>query len=432
MPAVPAKSAPVQPLPTQSILPKSLPPAPPQLPQLEPAQGTGFLSFLNNASSSSTDVAKDSNETPPATATSAARASSILSVSQDTHAVRVRMKKLMHDRSAGQKGLAGAGQERGEFEVEINVRHASMAGSSPHDHRSEADSVPHDTTYTPRESQNVHLHLHSYALAPHGITSGNSEKSFDLTSVPFQMGQAPPLPTQAGQTAGRSLMPQTPTSARQPLSPIRPSASTQAANQQSGMSASRPASVKSGRSSKRSSRRQSSLAVQALYRPLPAALAARRPSSSIAHLLQPEPKPRPFPWKQVKVSEAKRICTPRELQGIILESMREYGSASKHSLLLDRFEQIPLELEQCAQRVEQLEDAFRAETAQREGLLQRHVACLKVLNGEQGAKFAQSLVSTVSKSDRLAQESLLLREHMAKVVSVRDDHWRAVGAHQAN
>ena len=410
-----------------------MPPAPPQLPQLEPVHGTGFLSFLNNASSGSIDAAKDSNETLPATATSAARASSILSVSQDTHAVRVRMKNLMHDRSAGQKGMASGARDRGDFEVvEINVRHASMAGSSPHDHRSETDSVPHDTTYTPRESQNVHLHLHSYAHAPHGIMSGNSEKSFDLTSVPFQMGKAPPLPTQAGQATGRNLMPQTPTSARQPLSPIRYSASTQAASQQTGPTPSRPASVKSGRSSKRSSRRQSSLAVQALYRPLPAALAARRPSSSIAHLLHPEPKPRPFPWKQVKVSEAKRICTPRELQGTILESMREYGSASKHSLLLDRFEQIPLELEQCAQRVEQLENAFKAETAQREGLLQRHVACLKVLNGEQGARFAQSFVSTVSKSDKLAQESLLLREHMAKVVSIRDDHWRAVSAFRAD
>lgn len=64
----------------------------------------------------------------------------------------------------------------------------------------------------------------------------------------------------------------------------------------------------------------------------------------------------------------------------------------------------------------------------RESILRTHVACLKVLNGEQGARFGESLVSAVSRSDRLAQEICQLREHVGKIESLRDGHWRAAAS----
>lgn len=127
-----------------------------------------------------------------------------------------------------------------------------------------------------------------------------------------------------------------------------------------------------------------------------------------------------------QVSEAKRSLSPKELQQIVLQSMREYGSTRDHALLLKDFETIPLELEQCKQQLSEIEEARKIEIALRETLLARHVACLKGINGDQGARFAESLVAAIARSDRLADELLHLREHVTKVEHVRDGHWRAV------
>lgn len=106
--------------------------------------------------------------------------------------------------------------------------------------------------------------------------------------------------------------------------------------------------------------------------------------------------------------------------------MREYGTTSKHALILENFEEIPLELEQCHQKIKELTATFESEVENRKSVLARHVACLRALNGDQGARFADSLVVAVSRTDRCAEAICSLREHVAKVERIRDDHWRAV------
>lgn len=49
-------------------------------------------------------------------------------------------------------------------------------------------------------------------------------------------------------------------------------------------------------------------------------------------------------------------------------------------------------------------DQLQAECDQREKLLLRHVACLHSLNGDEGSRFAQTLVNAIARSDRLARQ----------------------------
>lgn len=50
---------------------------------------------------------------------------------------------------------------------------------------------------------------------------------------------------------------------------------------------------------------------------------------------------------------------------------------------------------------------YQTEIDQRAKVLVRHVACLRAFNGQEGARFADSLVNAVARSDRLAQELCL-------------------------
>lgn len=108
--------------------------------------------------------------------------------------------------------------------------------------------------------------------------------------------------------------------------------------------------------------------------------------------------------------------------------MRQYSSMHGHAFLLEGLDELPSEIEQCLQRIRDLENALKSDLDERESLLKRHVACLKVLNGDQGARFAESLVSAVSRSDRCAQEICYLREHISKVEALREGHWRAAAS----
>ena len=357
------------------------------------------------------------SESPPATATSNARASSILSISQDTAKKRLDMLAKM----LTQKHVLSVAPTSTPADQEGKQAYRDSVYSTAS--RSEAHSVPHDAVAVPQTP--VHL------AAP--LATGNTDRSFDLRSLPFAAG--------ASQGQSQAVQPLHPG-----LAPSHAEASTPVPIRQASSSSRKgkdavrkPSSTRSSRS-RRSAARKSTLATSASavgtaehidthgisdaqLRNMP-----RRPSASVLHLLEPEPTPRNFPWKSIKVSEAKKTCTPQQLQKLVLDSMREYSSSnsSQPGLLLEGFESIPLELEQCSQRLAELEAMLTTELVGREALLVRHVACLKGFNGEQGARFGEGLVTAISRSDRLAQEARMLREHVGKVEQIRDGHWRAV------
>ena len=390
------------------------PPPPPQARPFNPRAATAtpqeeLLSVYNDDHEAGQALIQP--ESPPATATSNARASSILSISQDTAKQRLDMLAKM----LSQKHSLPVAPSSTPTEVEgRNLYRGSLAYSSSS--RSEAHSVPHDAVAVPSTP----------SVAPHaqlGVppATGNTEKSFDLGSVPFTMTKAqhPPM-TSASHGQQNPAMEPSSQVGRRSKEVVRRSSFKRSRRSAARRTAPTGQVIEAARSNEVDQAEQTAVPHLASM--------SRRPSASILHLLEPEPQPRAFPWKTVKICEAKKTCTPQQLQKLVLDSMREYSSSSSNQpgLLLEGFESIPLELEQCEQKMSEVERMLTTELVGREALLVRHVACLKGFNGEQGARFGESLVSAISRSDRLAQEARMLREHVGKVERLREGHWRAV------
>lgn len=255
---------------------------------------------------------------PPLSTNSVARASSIISISQSTYNKKLHLQRLQQQSQSSSRqemveiayrpSTGSSYRPSTQSTIQERDRHQP---SSPR--RSEADSFPHDPLYTPRNSfPSGHGHR--------DMTSGNSEKSFDLSNVPFKFTKVPPLPIIKHKSSQGPSTPTTTTesasTSRPPLSPLR--------RHVSQAPPPRSPSLKSGRGSEKSSRRSSSkrasrnaavgsgngngnltprLTVASMQ-----SIAAKRTSSSLAHLLAAEPLPRPFPWKPIRVSPVYVIC----------------------------------------------------------------------------------------------------------------------------
>ena len=267
--------------------------------------------------------------------------------------------------------------------------------------------------------------------------SAMSNQSFDLGSVPIMLG---PSQTSTRLTMQADLHPVTPALSRHPSTSVYSSTpcgpSPQSPNRRRLTSAARNASRRASSIRSKSDRsvrfRRSTLhsilsayaSSQSTYRQDTQRQSAL--SAEIRQMLAVPTQTRPFPWKMTNINDAKKQLTPKQLQQIVLNSMREYSSAQDQGLVLEQFEEIPLELEQCAQRTTDLEACLTAEMTYRGSLLKRHTACLTALNGNQGMRFAESLAKAVSRSDRMAQEVCALRKHVNDLERLRDAHWRAV------
>lgn len=346
------------------------------------------------------------SDSPPVTAASNARASSVLSSSHEDSKKRL---DLLAKMFGEKKSLPVAPAPVQYDDRAKDLARSSVAFSCCS--RSDAHSVPHDAVPVP---QTPVIATASQLAVP---VTGNTDKSFDLGNIPFAMSTSAkttpfPLRTEATLASSTSLS--------------RPS------SHKKSKELSRTTSGRSGRprrsTSKRSPRSHAPMIVAATTSSAVSQSVSRSSSAGIAELLLPEPPSRPFPWKTIKVSEAKKVCTAQQLQKLVLDSMREYSSASSNQpgLLLEGFESIPLELEQSGLRLAEVEQELLKELVGREMLLGKHVACLKGFNGDQGARFAESLVVAITRSDRLAQEARMLREHVGKVEKLREGHWRAV------
>lgn len=191
--------------------------------------------------------------------------------------------------------------------VIFRVSHASTVISSPTD-RSEAHSVPHEAVQTPRDS---------YVPVFQSVTSARSDKSFDLSQVPFNLqSMPPPVPRSplsprspsvaTNKQTSRSASVKSSKSARARRHSI---ASTTTTTRKNNRDSSVPADSQSPRHS-RSSKKASS--PQAILSPPATAIeqerpqVARRPSIAWETLLAEKAEDRPFRWKPVKVSHPLR------------------------------------------------------------------------------------------------------------------------------
>lgn len=352
------------------------------------------------------NVAPDS---PPLTGVSNARASSILSISQDTAKHRLDM---LARRLGDKQALPIAPPSFNGESKQLDRNSLAFSSCS----RSEAHSVPHDAVPVPQTPMVAQLSL------PIPMTA-NTESSFDLGTVPFTMVGPNKMPSPPGQ-------PQAAPAFR--LSHVS-SGSGSAPGSRKGKDAARSGSGRSARPKRVVSKRS----VKALIAPAPIEIASLRsetqtadhtPSLSPSSARHPSLQPRPFPWKTIKVSEARKKCSPQQLQKLVLESMREYSSASSNQpgLLLEGFESLPLEIEQCGLRLKEVEEALSRAIEERRSVLAEHVTHLSDRTDDDRTALAGKLISAINNSEQLAEEARMLREHLTRVEQLREGHWRAV------
>ena len=123
----------------------------------------------------------------------------------------------------------------------------------------------------------------------HSLLSGTTERSFDLSKVPFSFAQAPPLPM--SQT---SHGPRTPDESVMPTSPGKVDHVEESVVQPATVRGARPRSVRAGRRASKTSSRGA-------HNVKPTLPSHTRTASSLAHLMSCEPVQRPFRWKPVTV-----------------------------------------------------------------------------------------------------------------------------------
>ena len=70
-------------------------------------------------------------------------------------------------------------------------------------------------------------------------------------------------------------------------------------------------------------------------------------------------------------------------------------------------------------------ERYSQEVQHRTALLRRHIACLSGLNGNEGNRFAEQLVSAIVKTDSTASEICQLTAHIGKVSTLRERHQKA-------
>lgn len=68
---------------------------------------------------------------------------------------------------------------------------------------------------------------------------------------------------------------------------------------------------------------------------------------------------------------------------------------------------------------------YLTDMAKREKLLKRHIMTLRAFNGEEGARFGESLLKSISQSDSGISKLLSLVDHTSRVERSCESHWRA-------
>lgn len=237
------------------------------------ARVTSDNSLLDVRPSFHTESIRDLSAPP--SANSAARASSIMSISRSFCASKLCHVDLHRDIA------------RDVMEINCRLSAASTyqqeVGSPPSLHASERGSLQNEQP----------LRSARYSLPSgdghHSFLSGTTERSFDLSKVPFSFTRAPPLPM--SQT---SHGPRTPAESVMPTTPGKVDHIEESVVQPATVRSARPRSVRAGRrASKTSSRGAHSV------KPTPPS--HTRTTSSLAHLMSCEPVQRPFRWKPVTV-----------------------------------------------------------------------------------------------------------------------------------
>lgn len=124
-----------------------------------------------------------------------------------------------------------------------------------------------------------------------------------------------------------------------------------------------------------------------------------------------------------------RDCTPSQLMTLVERSLKAYHPDS-HRFFVGDVKQLIQGGRHLEQKAHELHVRFIADLHRREKLLQRHVMTLCALNGNQGARFGDSLMKLINQTDELVCELFGIMEHSSKIERICQAHWRAAATVQ--
>ncbi|KAH9812087.1 hypothetical protein DFH28DRAFT_1178056 [Melampsora americana] len=135
-------------------------------------------------------------------------------------------------------------------------------------------------------------------------------------------------------------------------------------------------------------------------------------------------KPRAFPWKTQSINSHLRGIDIAEQTRLIQQSLALYPHDT-HRFVVGDTSKLTSEARQCPERIQDLHRTYLADIAKREKLLKRHIMTLRAFNGEEGARFGDTLLKAISQGDEDVSELLSLLNYSSHVERTCEAHWRA-------
>ncbi|KAG0149898.1 hypothetical protein CROQUDRAFT_131066 [Cronartium quercuum f. sp. fusiforme G11] len=151
-----------------------------------------------------------------------------------------------------------------------------------------------------------------------------------------------------------------------------------------------------------------------------------RPFSIVSSFAHPGTT-RSFPWATRSIDAHLRDLDLIAQNQLVDHALKLYPM-NAHRFVVGDTTKLLAEGRECEERAQELHVRYLSDMAKRETLLKRHVVTLRAFNGEEGARFGDSLIKAINQSDAGVSELLSLVDHTSRVERMCDSHWRAAAA----
>ncbi|EGG06031.1 uncharacterized protein MELLADRAFT_107122 [Melampsora larici-populina 98AG31] len=134
-------------------------------------------------------------------------------------------------------------------------------------------------------------------------------------------------------------------------------------------------------------------------------------------------KVQPFPWVTQSLDYLERLGTSEQAQ-LIRQALAIYPNES-HRFVVGDTSKLVREVHECPKRIQDLRANYLSDIARREKLLKRHIMTLRAFNGDEGARFGDTLLKAISQGDEGVSELFSLVNYTSHVERTCEAHWRA-------
>ncbi|KAI8454705.1 hypothetical protein BY996DRAFT_2086895 [Phakopsora pachyrhizi] len=124
------------------------------------------------------------------------------------------------------------------------------------------------------------------------------------------------------------------------------------------------------------------------------------------------------------IEEQARTLNLRTMNEAIKEALEFYPIESQR-FLVGGVANLKTEIQEYECKVRDHHVRYLADLTKREKLLQRHITTLRAFNGDEGARFGESLAKAISNSDYLTSQLLSMADYTSRLKRLCEGHWRA-------